>query len=86
MNNIKKITTISFMLVLGFIATPLNAAKSKKLDPNEMQAKAEKEEARFPIGCRPVGFQESLKVLSLYPGKEGALQSLYFSLTNCRKQ
>lgn len=78
MNTIKKITSISLMFCLGLISTHLEAAKPKKNDPKEMQAKAEKEEARFPIGCKPVGYKESLKVLSLFPGKEGALQSLYF--------
>lgn len=73
------------MFCLGLISTHLEAAKPKKNDPKEMQAKAEKEEARFPIGCKPVGYKESLKVLSLFPGKEGALQSLYFSLINRRK-
>ena len=42
------------------------------------EEKAQKHEAQFPIGCRPVGHQLSLKVLTLYPGKESALQSLYF--------
>ena len=42
------------------------------------EEKAAKEEARFPIGCRPVGYEQRLKVLTLFPGKEGALQSLYF--------
>lgn len=37
-----------------------------------------KQDNRFPIGCKPVGFKQSLKVLTLYPGKEGALQSMYF--------
>ncbi|CAM2986330.1 hypothetical protein LEAN103870_11950 [Legionella anisa] len=81
MNTIKKITSISLMLCLGLISTHLEAAKPKMNDPKDMQAKAEKaekEEARFPIGCKPVGYKESLKVLSLFPGKEGALQSLYF--------
>ncbi|MFI4918747.1 MAG: endopeptidase IV [Legionellales bacterium] len=40
--------------------------------------KAKKDETRFPIGCKPVGYKQSLKVLSLFPGKEGALQSMYF--------
>ncbi len=78
MNTINKITSISLMLFLGLMSAQLEAAKLKKNDPQEAQAKAEKEEARFPIGCRPVGYKESLKVLSLFPGKEGALQSLYF--------
>jgi hypothetical protein len=78
MNTIKKVTLISLVFFLGLMSTYLAAASSKKNDFKEIQAKAEKEEARFPIGCRSVGYDESLKVLSLYPGKEGALQSLYF--------
>lgn len=78
MNTIKKITSISLIFFLGLMSTHLEAAKPKKKDPKEVQAKTEKEEARFPIGCKPVGYEENLKVLSLFPGKEGALQSLYF--------
>ncbi|STY30304.1 enhanced entry protein EnhB [Legionella wadsworthii] len=78
MKTLKIVTLIPMMFFLGLLFTHLEAAKPKKLDPIEAQAKAEKEEARFPIGCRAVGYKESLKVLTLFPGKEGALQSLYF--------
>ncbi|ARB93525.1 endopeptidase IV [Legionella longbeachae] len=79
MNTIKKFTSISLIIFLGLLSTQLDAAtKSKKNKEDGAQVKSAKEETRFPIGCRPVGYKESLKILSLYPGKEGALQSLYF--------
>lgn len=78
MNTLKKFTSISLMLFVGLLSTQLEAAKAKKTDPLAAQQKAAKEEARFPIGCIPVGHEQRLKVLSLFPGKEGALQSLYF--------
>lgn len=78
MNTLKKFTSISLMLFVGLLSTELEAAKAKKIDPLAAQQKAAKEEARFPIGCTPVGHEQRLKVLSLFPGKEGALQSLYF--------
>ncbi len=78
---IKKIKSSAFCLVslwtLGFIlpANAVEVVKTKKMTPDE---KAKKESARFPIGCRPVGYEQKLKILSLFPGKEGALQSMYF--------
>lgn len=68
----KKISIISLLLFGGFLYSPLHAAVKKSA------ATAAVDETRYPIGCRPVGFSEHLKVLSLFPGKEGALQSMYF--------
>jgi hypothetical protein len=65
----------SLLLVTAFFWSPLEAASVKKAaTPEEI----EKKENRFPIGCQPVGFAQDLKVVSLFPGKEGALQSMYF--------
>lgn len=79
MNTLKKFTSSSLILCLGLLSTSLDAAtKSKKNNAADAQKDAVKEETRFPIGCKPVGYKESLRILNLYPGKEGALQSLYF--------
>jgi hypothetical protein len=78
MNSLKKFTLISLMLFLGGFSTQLLAVAQSKKKFEDAQQKAAREETRFPIGCTPVGFQQHLKVLSLFPGKEGALQSLYF--------
>lgn len=77
MNTITKktITALSFLFLCGLLITPLQAAKQKTINADQ---KEKKDNDRFPIGCRPVGFEQSLKVLTLYPGKEGALQSMYF--------
>lgn len=69
----KRVQALSFMLICGCLC-PSSYAASKK---STAAADSEKE-TRFPIGCRPVGYEETLKVLSLFPGKEGALQSMYF--------
>lgn len=78
MNTLKKFTSVSLMAFFGLLSTELGAAQSKNNNMERAQQKTAKDEARFPIGCRPVGYQQHLKVLSLFPGKEGALQSLYF--------
>ena len=79
MNTLSKFISISLMFFLGFFSMQLQAAEEiKKNKALEAQKKAAKEEARFPIGCTPVGFTQHLRVLSLFPGKEGARQSLYF--------
>lgn len=78
MKTLKKFTSISLVLVCGFFSADLVAAQPKQSKAENAQQKAVKEEARFPIGCKPVGYQHRLKVLSLMPGKEGALQSLFF--------
>ena len=55
--------------------TVKDTAQPAKLSKEE---KVKQDETRFPIGCRPVGYEQNLKVLTLFPGKEGALQSMYF--------
>lgn len=78
MNTLTKrgLISISMMILVGLLSNyPALAASSKK----DAAEKAEKKDNdKFPTGCTPVGFKQSLKVLSLYPGKEGALQSMYF--------
>ena len=59
------------ILCCGLLCLPLYAAKKEAI------TEAEKE-MLLPIGCKPVGFTQHLKVLALFPGKEGALQSMYF--------
>jgi len=71
------VSSLSFILACGLLCSPLYAAKNNKAATGNTVAEDEKE-TRYPIGCKPVGFEESLKVLSLFPGKEGALQSMYF--------
>jgi hypothetical protein len=71
------LNAISLLLVCGLLAAPTQAAPKKKATVAP-EIGVDKQESRFPIGCTPVGFEQSLKVLSLYPGKEGALQSMYF--------
>lgn len=68
---------LSLTLLSLLFAIPSQAAQLMK-DKVSAEKKAKKEAERFPIGCRPVGYQKRLKVLSLFPGKEGALQSMYF--------
>lgn len=41
-------------------------------------AKSADVESRLPTGCKSVGFKHYLKALSLFPGDEGAKQSMYF--------
>lgn len=79
MNRIIKrgITSISLILLSGMLCTSIYAANAKKVNASGEQ-KQMKDNNKFPIGCRPVGYKQTLKVLSLYPGKEGALQSMYF--------
>ncbi|WP_415582891.1 endopeptidase IV [Legionella worsleiensis] len=68
----------ALMLLSGMLyLMPVEAATSKK-DTASQEKAEQKDNNKFPTGCTPVGFQQSLKVLSLYPGKEGALQSMYF--------
>lgn len=74
MNTLKKATSISLILASTFLSADLVAAQVKAT----AEERAAREEARFPIGCKPVGYEYKLKTLSLFPGKEGALQSLYF--------
>ena len=44
------------------------------------EAKSLNDETRNPIGCYDVGYQFELKTLSLFPGKAGAQQTMYFLL------
>ena len=64
--------------MFGLLSTTIQAAHSKKIKDDSSQYGDNKDETRYPIGCRPVGYKESLKIISLFPGKEGALQSMYF--------
>lgn len=72
---------LSIVIIFELFSATSWAAKPK-LSEAEKAMKAAKEEARFPIGCKPVGYQQYLKVLSIFPGREGALQSLYFIYNN----
>lgn len=60
----------------GLLALPLYAAKQEVDELGQPINK--KDDAKNPIGCRDVGYEKSLRVLSLFPGKEGALQTMYF--------
>lgn len=71
----KRIQVLSIILWFGVFTGVTYAAQSKK---NDGPALTDKKEERFPIGCKGVGYKQSLKVLNLFPGKEGALQSMYF--------
>lgn len=72
-----KILTRLFIFLISVQAATLQAADIKPQAPSK-EEKAQKEERRFPIGCRPVGYKQSLKVVTLHPGQEGALQTMYF--------
>ncbi|RUR07951.1 endopeptidase IV [Legionella sp. km772] len=69
------VKALSYMLVCSCFCSSLYAAGKKNTNTAALDSE---KETRYPIGCRPVGYEESLKVLSLFPGKEGALQSMYF--------
>lgn len=68
----------SFVLLCGLLLLPLHAVNAQSAASKAADVREVKDNHRFPIGCRPVGFEQSLKVLSLFPGREGALQSMYF--------
>ncbi|MBL7480492.1 endopeptidase IV [Legionella bononiensis] len=71
-------TSIAIMFLSGLLCfSSIQAAPAKK-DIAAEEKVEKKDNNKFPTGCTPVGFKQSLKVLSLYPGKEGALQSMYF--------
>jgi hypothetical protein len=77
--------SLSLIVLSGLLSAPIQAASHKKYnDDGEQVKKVDKknDEARFPIGCRPVGYKESLKIISLFPGKESALQSMFFFYNN----
>ncbi len=72
------IVSISMLISTGLLlSTPIQAAPSKKAAAEDGKT-VKKDDSKFPIGCTPVGFKQSLRILSLYPGEEGALQSMYF--------
>lgn len=74
----KNLIKLFFVLIsITSFSLQADSPKPAKLSKEE---KAKKDELRFPIGCRPVGYENKLKVVTLYPGKEGALQSMYFFL------
>ncbi len=76
--NIKQGISLGLLLLLAQDSVYCTQSTSSKKITLSAEEKARKEETRFPIGCRPVGHLLSLKVLTLYPGKESALQSLFF--------
>ncbi|MFA6302069.1 MAG: endopeptidase IV [Legionella sp.] len=88
MNTLTQIKMGSISLLLSaLLVTPIQASNPKQGASTETatkpvkisaEEKARLDETRFPIGCRPVGYAQSLRVVSLYPGKEGALQAMYF--------
>jgi hypothetical protein len=78
MNRLKKFTSISLVLLCGLLSAEHAAAVEAKNNNVDKAQKAAKDEARNPIGCKPVGYRHHLKIVSLFPGKEGALQSLFF--------
>jgi hypothetical protein len=83
MNKQRKITLMSLILFGELLFTQLEADQTKEDQANQnntenLVGKPVPDESRFPFGCRPVGYEESLKILKLFPGKEGPLQSLYF--------
>jgi hypothetical protein len=79
MNLITKAGVFSLPLVLltGILSVHAAPPPEKKTN-DDSQYGGSKDETKFPIGCRPVGYKEHLKIISLFPGKEGALQSMFF--------
>ncbi|HRD68878.1 MAG TPA: endopeptidase IV [Legionella sp.] len=77
MNIIKRKGLASISILLGslFVGILQAAPENKK---SSAASDEKQKDSKFPTGCTPVGYQQRLKVLSLYPGKEGALQSMYF--------
>ena len=71
------LTSVSLLLISILLVTSAQAASHKRDTPT-IDQEAIKDGNRFPTGCTPVGYQESLKILTLFPGKESALQSMYF--------
>lgn len=79
----KGVAVLSCAILAGFLNFSAQATNKKGNETEETVEKVDKkDEARFPIGCRPVGYEDSLKVISLFPGKESALQSMYFFFNN----
>lgn len=81
MNSIikRRLISISLCLASALLSASLEAAHAKKTSvDDDAQYGSTKDETRYPIGCRDVGYQEHLKTIALFPGKEGALQSMFF--------
>lgn len=74
----KKHISLGVIIGLGALLSFPAGAQTPDVKKLSKAEKEQKEAARFPIGCRPVGHDYHLKVLSLHPEKEGALQSMYF--------
>lgn len=75
----KGVLSISLILLSGLLSHPIQAAQHKNNNnDDDSQYGDSKDQTRNPIGCRDVGYKENLKVISLFPGKEGALQSMFF--------
>jgi hypothetical protein len=77
--------TLFWTLLLSILVCVSSQAARKKVTQEASQEQPIKDDSKFPIGCTPVGFEQDLKILTLFPGKEGALQSMYF-FYNLRKQ
>jgi hypothetical protein len=69
-----KMGSILLMLWCVGLSISIEAGAARKNDT----VSNDKMESKFPTGCTPVGYKYNLKTLELYPGKEGALQSMYF--------
>lgn len=83
---LKKYTPISAFLLATALISPMAVAKSDNVELANLKVKkrlsaeekARRDEMRYPIGCRPVGYKQSLRIVTLFPGKEGARQTMYF--------
>lgn len=62
---------LTFTVLLGYAA------------PNGKEK--EKEDDKYPLGCRDVGYKFDLKVLNLLPEEAGDRQSLYFIFNRLNK-
>jgi len=79
MNIIKRKGLASISILLGSLfvgilqAAPENKKSSAASDEKQKDSKfptgCTPKDSKFPTGCTPVGYQQRLKVLSLYPGK-----------------
>lgn len=76
MNSIMKrsFAALALLLTSALLSSSLQAAQVD----DDSQYGGSKDETRYPIGCRDVGYKEHLKTIALFPGKEGALQSMFF--------
>jgi hypothetical protein len=68
-------------LIACFFMTPLLAAPLSVKEPPQ-----EKEDNRFPLGCRAMGYQHDLMVLKLQPEVSGVeRQTMYFLFNDSTK-